>query len=160
ISKISEMWRVRSSTRYTNTASATSVRVRGRTLDEANGGHDTIVRFSRSAQEPVRSHMAKRALITGITGQDGSYLADLLLDKGYDVVGMIRRSSSSNLWRIEHLLDRLTLKPADLLDQLSIIRLLDEVRPHEMYNLAAMSFVPASWDQPMLTGEYNSQGVT
>jgi GDPmannose 4,6-dehydratase len=102
----------------------------------------------------------KRALITGITGQDGSYLAELLLDKGYQVFGMVRRSSAPNLWRIEHLLDRITLKPADLLDQLSIIRLIDEVRPHELYNLAAMSFVPASWDQPMLTGEYNSQGVT
>jgi GDPmannose 4,6-dehydratase len=104
--------------------------------------------------------MAKRALITGITGQDGSYLAELLLEQGYEVFGMVRRSSAPNLWRIEHLLDRITLKPADLLDQLSIIRLIDEVRPHELYNLAAMSFVPASWDQPMLTGEYNSQGVT
>src|SRR3954470_15192872 len=104
--------------------------------------------------------MAKRALITGITGQDGSYLAELLLDKGYEVFGMMRRSSAPNLWRIEHVLDRITLKPADLLDQLSIIRLIDEVRPHELYNLAAMSCVPASWDQPMLTGEYNAQGVT
>ncbi|MGE3179447.1 MAG: GDP-mannose 4,6-dehydratase [Vicinamibacterales bacterium] len=104
--------------------------------------------------------MAKRALITGITGQDGSYLAELLLEKGYDVYGMVRRSSALNTWRIEHLLDRITLKPADLLDQLSLLRLLDEVRPHEVYNLAAMSFVPASWDQPMLTGEFNSQGVT
>src|SRR5437762_7395137 len=104
--------------------------------------------------------MAKRALITGITGQDGSYLAELLLEKGYEVFGMVRRSSAPNLWRIEHLLDRLTLKPADLLDQLSLLRLVDEVRPHEFYNLAAMSFVPASWDQPMLTGEFNAQGVT
>jgi GDPmannose 4,6-dehydratase len=104
--------------------------------------------------------MARRALITGITGQDGSYLAELLLEKGYEVYGMVRRSSAPNLWRIEHLLGRVTLKPADLLDQLSIIRLIDEVRPHELYNLAAMSFVPASWDQPMLTGEYNAQGVT
>jgi GDPmannose 4,6-dehydratase len=104
--------------------------------------------------------MPKRALITGITGQDGSYLAELLLDKGYEVFGMVRRSSTPPLWRIEHLLDRITLRPADLLDQLSIIRLIDEVQPHELYNLAAMSFVPASWDQPMLTGEYNSQGVT
>jgi GDPmannose 4,6-dehydratase len=104
--------------------------------------------------------MAKRALITGITGQDGSYLAELLLEKGYDVVGTIRRSSAPNLWRIEHLLDRVTLKPADLLDQLSLLRVIDEVRPAEIYNLAAMSFVPASWDQPMLTGEYNAQGVT
>src|SRR5450759_4796477 len=104
--------------------------------------------------------MAKRALITGITGQDGSYLAELLLDKGYEVVGMMRRSSAPNLWRIQHIVDRITLKPADLLDQLSLLQLIDEVRPHELYNLAAMSFVPASWDQPMLTGEFNAQGVT
>jgi GDPmannose 4,6-dehydratase len=104
--------------------------------------------------------MTKRALITGITGQDGSYLAELLLEQGYEVVGMIRRLSSPNVSRIEHLLDRVTLKPADLLDQLSLIRLVDDVRPHEVYNLAAMSFVPASWDQPMLTGEFNSLGVT
>jgi GDPmannose 4,6-dehydratase len=104
--------------------------------------------------------MSKRAIITGITGQDGSYLAELLLSKGYEVVGMVRRASAPNLWRIQHLLDRITIKPADLLDQLSIIRLVDEVRPAELYNLAAMSFVPASWDQPMLTGEFNAQGVT
>jgi GDPmannose 4,6-dehydratase len=104
--------------------------------------------------------MSKRALITGITGQDGSYLAEWLLSKGYEVYGVVRRSSSPNLWRIEGVLDRVHLKPADLLDQLSLIRLIDEVRPSELYNLAAMSFVPASWDQPLLTGEYNSQGVT
>jgi GDPmannose 4,6-dehydratase len=104
--------------------------------------------------------MAKRALITGITGQDGSYLAEWLVEKGYDVTGVVRRSSTPNLSRIEHLLDKITLKPADLLDQLSLIRLIDEVRPLEFYNLAAMSFVPASWDQPLLTGEYNAQGVT
>jgi GDPmannose 4,6-dehydratase len=104
--------------------------------------------------------MGKRALVTGITGQDGSYLAELLLEKGYEVYGMMRRSSAPNLWRIQHILDRITLKPADLLDQLSLVRLVDEVRPAEIYNLAAMSFVPASWDQPMLTGEFNAQGVT
>jgi GDPmannose 4,6-dehydratase len=104
--------------------------------------------------------MSKRVIITGITGQDGSYLAELLLAKGYDVFGLVRRSSAPNLWRIQHLLDRVTLKPADLLDQLSLIRAIDEVRPHELYNLAAMSFVPASWDQPLLTGEFNAQGVT
>ena len=104
--------------------------------------------------------MSKRAIITGITGQDGSYLAELLLEKGYEVVGVVRRASAPNYWRIQHLLDRLTLRPADLLDQLSLIRLVDEVRPHEFYNLAAMSFVPASWDQPLLTGEFNAQGVT
>src|SRR3954467_9846182 len=104
--------------------------------------------------------MGKRAIITGITGQDGSYLAELLLDKGYEVTGVVRRSSSPNLWRIEHLVNRIQLRPADLVDQLSIMRIVDDVRPHELYNLAAMSFVPASWDQPMLTGEFNAQGVT
>jgi GDPmannose 4,6-dehydratase len=104
--------------------------------------------------------MSKRAIITGITGQDGSYLAELLLSKGYEVVGTVRRSSAPNNWRIQHLLDRITIRPADLLDQLSLIRLVDETRPNEFYNLAAMSFVPASWDQPMLTGEFNAQGVT
>jgi len=104
--------------------------------------------------------MGKRALITGITGQDGSYLAELLLAHGYEVHGMVRRASTTNYWRIEHLLDRLRLHPGDLLDQLSLIRVIETVRPQEFYNLAAMSFVPSSWDQPMLTGEYNSQGVT
>jgi GDPmannose 4,6-dehydratase len=104
--------------------------------------------------------MSKRALVTGITGQDGSYLAELLLEQGYEVVGVLRRASSQNLWRIEHILDRLDLRQADLLDQLSLIRLIHDVRPQEVYNLAAMSFVPASWDQPMLTGEFNAQGVT
>jgi GDPmannose 4,6-dehydratase len=104
--------------------------------------------------------MAKRAIITGITGQDGSYLAELLLEKGYEVTGVVRRSSSPNMWRIQHLLDRVSLRPADLLDQLSLLRLIQDVKPHEIYNLAAMSFVPASWDQPLLTGDYNSMGVT
>jgi len=104
--------------------------------------------------------MKKRAIITGVTGQDGSYLAELLLSKGYQVTGVVRRSSAPNLWRIEHLLDQIELRPADLLDQLSIIRVIESVKPHEFYNLAAMSFVPASWDQPMLTGEFNAQGVT
>src|SRR5919202_6473323 len=104
--------------------------------------------------------MTKRAVITGITGQDGSYLAEVLLEQGYEVTGIVRRSSSPNLWRIDHLLDRIALRPADLLDQLSLIRIIQDVRPDEFYNLAAMSFVPASWDQPMLTGEFNSQRVT
>jgi GDPmannose 4,6-dehydratase len=104
--------------------------------------------------------VSKRAIVTGITGQDGSYLAELLLAKGYEVIGTIRRSSAPNFWRIEHLLDRLTLRPADLLDQLSLIRLVSDVRPQELYNLAAMSFVPASWDQPILTGDFNAQGAT
>src|SRR5262245_36709213 len=104
--------------------------------------------------------MGKRAIITGVTGQDGSYLTELLLEKGYEVTGIVRRASSPNLWRIEHLLDRITLRPADLLDQLSLVRVIQDVKPHEFYNLAAMSFVPASWDQPLLTGDFNSQGVT
>jgi GDPmannose 4,6-dehydratase len=104
--------------------------------------------------------MAKRAVITGITGQDGSYLAELLLEHGYEVTGIVRRSSSPSFWRIEHLLDRISLRPGDLLDQLSLMRIIQDVRPHELYNLAAMSFVPASWDQPLLTGEFNSMGVT
>ena len=104
--------------------------------------------------------MAKKALITGITGQDGSYLAELLLDKGYEVHGVVRRLSAPNVWRIQHLLERITLVQADLLDQLSLIKAVESVEPDEFYNLAAMSFVPASWDQPMLTGEYNAQGVT
>ena len=103
---------------------------------------------------------SKRALITGITGQDGSYLAELLLDKGYEVFGMVRRLSAPNVWRIQHLLPRITLLQADLLDQLSLIKAVEKSQPVEFYNLAAMSFVPSSWDQPMLTGEYNAQGVT
>ncbi len=103
---------------------------------------------------------SRRALITGITGQDGSYLAELLLAEGYEVFGLTRRLSAANYWRIEHLRDRITLIPGDLLDQLSLIRALERAQPDEVYNLAAMSFVPASWDQPMLTGEFNSQGVT
>jgi GDPmannose 4,6-dehydratase len=102
----------------------------------------------------------KRALITGITGQDGSYLADFLLAKGYDVHGMVRRSSTENFERIGHLRDRVTLHQADLLDQLSIVGLIKDVRPHEVYNLAAQSFVPTSWVQPVLTGEFTAIGVT
>ncbi len=104
--------------------------------------------------------MSKRAIISGITGQDGSYLAELLLANGYEVTGVVRRSSAPNYWRIEHLLPRISLRPADLLDQLSLLRLIQDVRPHEFYNLAAMSFVPASWDQPLLTGDFNAMGVT
>src|SRR4026209_1428438 len=104
--------------------------------------------------------MATRALVAGISGQDGSYLAELLLEKGYEVHAIVRRASTTNYWRIDHLLHRTHLHPGDLLDQLSLIKVIAEVRPRELYNLAAMSFVPASWDQPMLTGEFNSQGVT
>lgn len=101
-----------------------------------------------------------RALITGITGQDGSYLADLLLEKGYEVYGMVRRSSTENFERIEHIKDRISLVHGDLLDQLSLLTNIEEIRPDEVYNLAAQSFVPASWKQPMLTGEFNALGVT
>src|SRR5215813_12777219 len=102
----------------------------------------------------------KRALITGITGQDGSYLADLLLEKGYAVHGMVRRSSSENFERIHHLRDRVTLHQGDLLDQYSLSSVLREVQPDEVYNLAAQSFVPTSWSQPVLTGEFTALGVT
>src|SRR5215471_21786355 len=101
-----------------------------------------------------------KAIITGITGQDGSYLADLLLEKGYEVHGLVRRASTENFDRIAHLAGRLRLHQADLLDQLSIIEVLREVRPDEVYNLAAMSFVPPSWTQPVLTGEFTAIGVT
>jgi GDPmannose 4,6-dehydratase len=101
-----------------------------------------------------------KALITGITGQDGSYLADLLLDKGYDVYGMVRRSSTENFERINHIREKLTLVHGDLLDQFSILRIIDEIRPDEVYNLGAQSFVPMSWKQPILTGEFDALGVT
>jgi GDPmannose 4,6-dehydratase len=102
----------------------------------------------------------KRALITGITGQDGSYLADLLLEKGYEVHGLVRRSSTERFERIEHLRDRVTLHQADLLDQRSLVDALREARPAEIYNLAAMSFVAVSWIQPTLTAEFTGVGVT
>jgi GDPmannose 4,6-dehydratase len=100
------------------------------------------------------------ALITGITGQDGSYLAELLLEKGYKVYGMVRRSSTEKFDRINHIRDKIHLRQADLLDQLSMVRLIDDCQPDEIYNLAAQSFVPTSWEQPMLTGEFNALGVT
>jgi GDPmannose 4,6-dehydratase len=102
----------------------------------------------------------RRALITGVTGQDGSYLAELLLAKGYEVFGLVRRASTENFARIEHLRDRLALVQADLLDQLSLIGVLEQVRADEVYNLAAMSFVPSSWQQPVLTAEFDAIGVT
>jgi GDPmannose 4,6-dehydratase len=101
-----------------------------------------------------------KALITGITGQDGSYLAELLLEKGYEVHGMVRRSSSEAYERIDHLRKDVELVQADLLDELSLIKMMDAVQPDEIYNLAAMSFVPTSWSQPMLTGEFTALGVT
>ena len=102
----------------------------------------------------------RRALITGITGQDGSHLADWLLEKGYEVHGVVRRASTENFERIAHLADRVRLHQADLLDQLSIINVFQIVQPDEVYNLAAMSFVPTSWTQPVLTGEFTAMGVT
>ena len=102
----------------------------------------------------------RTALITGITGQDGSYLAELLLEKGYRVVGMVRRASTENFERITHLRERIELRQADLLDQLSLIDLLRAVQPDEIYNLAAQSFVPTSWQQPVLTAEFDAVGVT
>ena len=102
----------------------------------------------------------KRALITGVTGQDGSYLAELLLSKRYKVYGMVRRASTENFERIEHIRDKITIVQADLLDQLSLIELIEAIEPDEVYNLAAMSFVPTSWIQPTLTGEFTGLGVT
>jgi len=104
--------------------------------------------------------MASKALITGVTGQDGSYLAELLLDQGYQVVGMVRRSSTVNFERIAHIQDRLTLVAGDLLDEVSMINILRDHRPAEVYNLAAQSFVQTSWAQPVLTGETTALGVT
>jgi GDPmannose 4,6-dehydratase len=101
-----------------------------------------------------------KALITGITGQDGSYLAELLLSKGYEVVGVVRRTSHHSYERIEHLLDRIEVVAADLLDQHSLTVVLQETRPDEVYNLAAQSYVPTSWTQPVLTGEFTALGVT
>ena len=104
--------------------------------------------------------MAKRALITGITGQDGSYLAELLLSEGYQVIGMVRRSSTETFERIAHIQDQLTLVSGDLLDEVSLINILREHKPEEVYNLAAQSFVQTSWAQPVFTGESTAMGVT
>jgi GDPmannose 4,6-dehydratase len=103
--------------------------------------------------------MSKRALITGITGQDGSYLAEFLLAQGYEVFGIVRRSSSINSERVNHIADKITFLQADLLDQTSLIKAIIQARPSEVYNLAAQSFVPTSWDQPVLTGEFTALGV-
>jgi len=101
-----------------------------------------------------------KALITGITGQDGSYLAEFLLEKGYEVIGMVRRTSTVNFSRIQHIQDNITLVSGDLLDQVSLINILQEHKPDEVYNLAAQSFVPTSWEQPVFTGEVTALGVT
>jgi GDPmannose 4,6-dehydratase len=119
---------------------------------------------SKKSGKPKQAAQAQqprhRALITGVTGQDGSYLAELLLDKGYEVVGVVRRTSHDSYERIGHLLGRLQIVPADLLDQHSLTSVIRDARPHEVYNLAAQSFVPTSWSQPVLTGEFTALGVT
>ncbi len=101
-----------------------------------------------------------RALITGVTGQDGSYLAEFLLEKGYEVIGMVRRTSTVNFDRIYHIQDKITIVQGDLLDQSSMMDIIAEYQPDEVYNLAAQSFVPTSWKQPVLTGEFTALGVT
>ena len=108
---------------------------------------------------PPAGQPRRTAVITGVTGQDGSYLAELLLDKGYEVVGVVRRTSHDSYERIGHLLDRLHIVPADLLDQHSLTTVIRDAKPHEVYNLAAQSFVPTSWTQPVLTGEFTALGV-
>src|SRR5205823_756918 len=108
-----------------------------------------------AAEQPRRT-----ALLTGITGQDGYYLAELLLAKGYEVVGVVRRTSHDSYERIVHLLDRVHIVPAGLLDQHSLTSVVKDAAPHEVYNLAAQSFVPTSWSQPVLTGEFTALGVT
>ena len=107
-----------------------------------------------------RGTVSKRALITGITGQDGSYLAEFLLEKGYEVFGVVRRSSSETVGRIAHIRERVVLLPGDLLDANSLTSAIEQSRPDEVYNLAAQSFVPTSWNQPVLTGEFTALGVT
>src|SRR5467141_2887005 len=109
---------------------------------------------------PQGGQPRRTAVITGVTGQDGSYLAELLLAKGYEVVGVVRRTSHDSYERIGHLLDRLHIVPADLLDQHSLTTVVRDVLPDEVYNLAAQSFVPTSWSQPVLTGEFTALGVT
>jgi GDPmannose 4,6-dehydratase len=115
---------------------------------------------SGKPKQAATAQQPRRALITGVTGQDGSYLAELLLDKGYEVVGVVRRTSHDSYERIGHLLGRLQIVPADLLDQHSLTAVIRDARPHEVYNLAAQSFVPTSWSQPVLTGEFTALGVT
>src|SRR5580692_1237053 len=123
-------------------------------------GHRRLPREAAAAVDRTVATMAKKALITGITGQDGSYLAEFLLGQGYEVVGMVRRSSTVTFERIAHIQDDLTLVAGDLLDEVSLIGILREHRPVEVYNLAAQSFVQTSWSQPVLTGETTALGVT
>src|SRR5579863_2133576 len=118
------------------------------------------IRLAKMLLDSGMRNVAKRALITGITGQDGSYLAELLLEKGYDVFGITRRSSTNSFDRIEHIIDRITLLSGDLLDEHSLVAAVKESQPDEIYNLAAQSFVPTSWSQPVLTAEFTAVGVT
>jgi len=111
-------------------------------------------------RQPRGPGKGKTAVITGVTGQDGSYLAELLLDKGYEVIGVVRRTSHDSYERIGHLLERVHIVPADLLDQHSLTMVIRDAKPDEVYNLAAQSFVPTSWNQPVLTGEFTALGVT
>src|SRR5947209_1425711 len=120
----------------------------------------TRARSAKPKGGPLRAQPRRTALVTGITGQDGSYLAELLLDKGYEVVGVVRRTSHDSYERIGHLLDRVHIVPADLLDQHSLTSVVRDAKPDEVYNLAAQSFVPTSWSQPVLTGEFTALGVT
>ena len=117
-------------------------------------------RAHKAKPAPRAGQPRRTALITGITGQDGSYLAELLLAKGYEVVGVVRRTSHDSYERIGHLLDRVHIVPADLLDQHSLTTVVRDAKPDEIYNLAAQSFVPTSWTQPVLTGEFTALGVT
>jgi GDPmannose 4,6-dehydratase len=128
---------------------------RPRTARRPGGAKSAKPKVGRRREQPRRT-----ALITGITGQDGSYLAEFLLAKGYDVIGVVRRTSHDSYERIGHLLDRLHIVPADLLDQHSLTSVIRDARPQEVYNLAAQSFVPTSWTQPVLTGEFTALGVT
>ena len=133
-----------------------SVRHRTPAASHRGGGEER----GKPTPAPEHGQPRKTALVTGITGQDGSYLAELLLEKGYDVVGVVRRTSHDSYERIGHLLDRLHIVPADLLDQHSLTAVVRDAKPHEVYNLAAQSFVPTSWTQPVLTGEFTALGVT
>src|SRR5574341_1604672 len=130
----------------------------------AKKGSSATSRGDEQRPKPTRSprpgQPRRCAVITGVTGQDGSYLAELLLAKGYEVVGIVRRTSHDSYERIGHLLDRLHIVPADLLDQHSLTAVIRDAKPAEVYNLAAQSFVPTSWTQPVLTGEFTALGVT
>ncbi len=119
-----------------------------------------VAKRAKGKRVPQARQSRKTAVITGVTGQDGSYLAELLLEKGYEVIGVVRRTSHDPSERIGHLLDRIHVAPADLLDQHSLTAVIRDARPHEVYNLAAQSFVPTSWTQPVLTAEVTALGVT